>query len=345
MSLFASGSAVLFNNPESAFPINHSVGEEEKEGIKDIPSLEEIMKEESEEPKSEESGESVEEAKERKKDREAEEIRIAANKITKDIQEVEKHLHEARIKIDGDSVVSETLGNLNAMTLDECDEFLTKINELLREINEINKQVNGSKSEVKTKVDSNVKTLNKFEKFLKDTVDIVKNKKAELIRTHTVEEAEKYVKAEVEKLKQAVSGFSIDSLIDQKKGWEQVLIFAENITEYLKELEQSVLDELLGGKVDKSEIDALKDLITKNLADVELKIKEIHDKFNKYVESVKEDEIKGFSSYSDLSKEEKEKVISKIQEAIDGYNNAITGLDAFKGEPVLQDSVANQESI
>jgi hypothetical protein len=342
MSLFASGSAVLFNNPESAFPINHSIDDEEKKGIKIPRTAKEIAKELGEEKTK--SSDSVKKAEDDKKEHEAEEIRIAANKITKNIEEVEKHLYNAKIKIDGDSVVSETLGNLDAMTLDECDEFLTKINELLREINEINKQVNGSKSEVKTAVDAKFKTLNKFEKFLKDTVDIVKNKKAELIRTHTVEEAEKYVKAEVEKLKQAVSGFSVDSLIDQKKGWEQVLIFAENITEYLKELEQSVLDELLGEKVDKSEFDALKDLITKNLADVELKIKEIHDKFNKHVESVKEDEIKGFSSYSDLSKKEKEKVISEIQKAIDVYTNAIAGLDVFKDEPILQDSVTNQKS-
>ena len=119
---------------EHVVQIMSHFSDEEKEAIKDIPTFEEILKEESEEPKSGESGESVEEAKERKKEHEAEEIRIATNEITKNIEEVEKHLHESKIKIDGDSVVSETLGNLDAMTLDECNEFLTKINELLKEI-------------------------------------------------------------------------------------------------------------------------------------------------------------------------------------------------------------------
>jgi uncharacterized protein YPO0396 len=337
---------VLFNNPESAFPINHSVGEEEKEAIKDIPTLEEILKEESEEPKSGESGESgesVEETKARKKEREAEEIRIATNEITKNIEEVEKHLHNAKIKIDGDSVVSETLGNLNAMTLDECNEFLTKLNELLREINEINKQVNGSKSEVKTAVDAKFKTLNKFEKFLKDSVNTVTAKMTEIVNAQSIEETEESINKSISEITTKINAISTDDLLKAKINVENINAQIESVKTLLT---KEVIDALLAkGKDVEKEIDGVANLLNAASKVIDDKINEKNTEFDEYVKKIKEDEIEGLSSYSDLSKEEKEKVISEIQEAIDGYNNAITGLDAFKGEPVLQDSVANQESI
>jgi len=343
MSLFPSGSAILFNNPESAFPINHSVGEEEKETIKDIPSLEEILKEESEEPKSEESGESVEEAKERKKEHEAEEIRIATNEIIKNIEEVEKHLHEAKIKIDGDSVVSETLGNLDAMTLDECNEFLTKLNELLREINKINEQVNDSKSEVKIAVDAKFKTLNKFEKFLKDSVNTVTAKMTEIVNAQSIEETEKIIDKSISEIITNINAISTDDLLKAKIDVENINAKIENVKTLLT---KEVIDALLAkGKDVEKEIDGAVNLLNAASKAIDDKINEKNTKFNDYVKTIDEDEIEGLSSYSDLSKEEKEKVISKIQKAIDGYINAITGLDAFKDEPVLQDSVTKQKSI
>lgn len=343
MSLFTSGSAVLFNNPESAFPINHSIGEEEKEAIKDIPTFEEILKEESEESKSEESGESVEEAKERKKEHEAEEIRIATNEITKNIEEVEKHLHESKIKIDGDSVVSETLGNLDAMTLDECNEFLTKINELLKEINEINKQVNSSKSEVKTAVDDKVKTLNKFEKFLKDSVNTITAKIAEIVKTQSIEKTEESIDRSISEIMADIKAISVDDALKAKVEVENIIAKIENVKTLLT---KEVIDALLAkGKDVKKKVDDAVNLLNTRSKEIDDLINEKNTKFNDYVKTINEDEIEGLSSYSDLSNEEKEKVISEIQEAIDGYNNAITGLDVFKDEPILQDSVAHQKVV
>ena len=165
----------------------------------------------------------------------------------------------------------------------------------------------------------------------------------EIVNAQSIEETEKIIDKSISEIITNINAISTDDLLKAKIDVENINAKIENVKTLLT---KEVIDALLAkGKDVEKEIDGAVNLLNAASKAIDDKINEKNTKFNDYVKTIDEDEIEGLSSYSDLSKEEKEKVISKIQKTIDGYNNAITGLDVFKDEPVLQDSVTKQKSI